>query len=103
MQLAGSLAVANRPAEAGLCLESRASISTRVYYPNYPNMGFGEHLVAFAHTAGPGPYQLECATNTSLIMMLDGRDLLVPCASLSAYRWALLDSEVGCEGQGAAA
>ncbi len=38
MQLAGSPAVANRPAEAALCLESRASTRTRVYHPNVPDL-----------------------------------------------------------------
>ena len=33
MPLAGSPAVANRPAEAARCLESRASTRTRVYHP----------------------------------------------------------------------
>ena len=38
MQLAGSHAVANKPAEAALCLESRASVWTRVYHPNMPDL-----------------------------------------------------------------
>jgi hypothetical protein len=38
MQLAGSPAVANKPAEAALCVESRASIWTRVYHPNMPDL-----------------------------------------------------------------
>jgi hypothetical protein len=38
MQLAGSPAVANKPAEAALCLESGASIWTRVYHPNMPDL-----------------------------------------------------------------
>ena len=38
MLLAGSPAVANRPAEAARCLESRASTRTRVYHPNMPDV-----------------------------------------------------------------
>ena len=38
VQLAGSPAVASRPAEAALCLESRASTRTRVYDPNMPDV-----------------------------------------------------------------
>ena len=37
VQLAGSPAVANRPAEAARCLESCASTRTRVYHPNMPD------------------------------------------------------------------
>ncbi len=39
MSLAGSPAVANRPAESARCLESRASTRTRVYHPNMPDVG----------------------------------------------------------------
>jgi hypothetical protein len=68
--LAGSPAVASRPAEAARCLESRASTRTRVYHPNMP--GFGEN---FLHTQ-------QAHIN-------DGRNLLLaPCASL----------EVECKG-----
>ncbi len=42
MPLAGSPAVANRPAEAARCLESRASTRTRIYHPQYA--GCGENL-----------------------------------------------------------
>jgi hypothetical protein len=38
MPLAGSPAVANRPAEAAQCLESRASTRPRVYHPNAPEL-----------------------------------------------------------------
>ena len=38
VQLAGSPAVASRPAEAARCLESRASTPTRVYHPNMPEL-----------------------------------------------------------------
>ncbi len=38
VHLVGSPAVANRPADAVLCLESRASICTRVYHPNMPDL-----------------------------------------------------------------
>jgi len=38
MQLAGSPAVANRLAEAALCLELRASTRTRVSHPNMPDL-----------------------------------------------------------------
>jgi hypothetical protein len=77
MQLAGSPAVASRPAEAARCLESRESTRTRVYHPQYARCQreCPEHIA--------GPYQ--CATNASL--KLDGRDWLAPCASLRPYRW----------------
>ena len=38
-QLAGSPAVASRPAEAARCLESHASTRTRVYHPQYARRG----------------------------------------------------------------
>ena len=71
MQLAGSPAVANRPAEAALCLESRASIWTRIYHPNMPDL------------AGTFLRTKQAHTN---MRPLDGRDLLAPCASLPPYR-----------------
>jgi hypothetical protein len=60
-QLAVSPAVANRPAEAALCLESRASTMAHVYHPN---MDFAKTFTACAY---------QYATNASL--RLDGRDL----------------------------
>ncbi len=38
MQLTGSPAVAKWPGEAAVCFESRASIWTRVYHPNMPDL-----------------------------------------------------------------
>ena len=75
MQLAGSPALANRPAEAAWCLQSRTC--------KHPGRAFTIQIGvcriwrAFsAHKAGPYQY----ATNSSLT--LDGRYWLAPCASL---------------------
>jgi hypothetical protein len=57
MHLAGSPAIANRPAEAALCLESRASIWTSVYHPKMPDL-------ATTFCAQSRPYR--SATNASL-------------------------------------
>ena len=48
--LAGSPAVANRPAEAARCLESRASPRTRVYHPQYARCGENLRRTQQAHT-----------------------------------------------------
>jgi hypothetical protein len=50
VQLAGSPAVANRPAEAARCLESRASTRTRVYHPQYARCGESALRTQQAHT-----------------------------------------------------
>ena len=50
MQLAGSPAVASRPAEAARCLESRASTRTRVYHPQYARCGENLLRTQQAHT-----------------------------------------------------
>ena len=81
VQLAGSPAVASRPAEAARCLESRASP---------PGCAFTIRICQMwrkltAHTAGPYQY----ATNASF--RSDGRDLLAPCASLPPCRGASRD------------
>jgi hypothetical protein len=50
VQLAGSPAVANRPAEAARCLESRASSRTRVYHPKYAGCSESVLRTQQAHT-----------------------------------------------------
>jgi hypothetical protein len=55
LQLAGSPAVAKRPGEAALCLESRASMWTRVYHPNMP-----ESARAFCAQSRPIPIRDQC-------------------------------------------
>ncbi len=93
VQLAGSPAVASRPAKAARCLESRASTRTRVYRGcavlrvtcEHPDASLPSAICQIwrerpAHTAGPYQY----TTNASF--RLDGRDLLAPCASLPPFR-----------------
>ncbi len=50
LRLAGSPAVASRPAEAARCLESRASTRTRVYHPQYAECGENFLRTQQAHT-----------------------------------------------------
>ena len=50
VRLAGSPAVASRPAEAARCLESRASTRTRVYHPQYAGCGENLKRTQQAHT-----------------------------------------------------
>jgi hypothetical protein len=50
MRLAGSPAVASRPAEAARCLESRASTRTRVYHPQYARCSESVLRTQQAHT-----------------------------------------------------
>ena len=75
-QLAGSPAVASRPAEAARCLEVACE------HPNarLPSAVCRMWRELSAHTAGPYQY----ATNACL--RSDGRDLLAPCASLPPCR-----------------
>ena len=75
MKLAGSPAVASRPAEAARCLESRASTRTRVYHRICQTW-----RELSAHTAGPYQYA------TTARFRSDGCDLLAPCASLPPCR-----------------
>jgi hypothetical protein len=55
MSLAGSPAVADRPAEAARCLESRASTRTRVYDPNMPDVAR-----TFCAQSKPIPIRDQC-------------------------------------------
>jgi hypothetical protein len=55
MSLAGSPAVANRPAEAARCLESRTSTRTRVYDPNMPDVAR-----TFCAQSKPIPIRDQC-------------------------------------------
>ena len=50
VQLAGSPAVASRPAEAARCLEPRASTRTRVYHPQHARCGESVLRTQQAHT-----------------------------------------------------
>ena len=56
VQLVGSLAVANRLAEAVLCLESRPSTRTRVYHPNMPDLA----IPFCAHSRPMTPIRDQC-------------------------------------------
>jgi hypothetical protein len=73
---AGSPAVASRPAEAALCLQSRVRISSRAYHPN---------MAALARTSCTQQALTNMRPAPSL--RLTGRDLIAPCASLPSYRW----------------
>ena len=72
VQLAGSPAVASRPAEAALCFE----VACEHPDARLPSAICQMWRELTAHTAGP----YQHATNASF--RLDGRDLLAPCASL---------------------
>ena len=77
VQLAGSPAVANRPAEAARCFE----VACEPPDARLPSAICQLWRKLTAHTAGPYQY----ATNASF--RSDGRDLLAPCASLPPHRW----------------
>ena len=75
-QLAGSPAVASRPAEAARCFE----VACEPPDARLPSAICQMWRKLTAHTAGPYQY----ATNASF--RSDGRDLLAPCASLPPCR-----------------
>jgi len=77
VQLAGSPAVANRPAEAARCFE----VACEPPDARLPSAICQMWRKLTAHTAGPYQY----ATNASF--RSDGCDLLAPCASLPPHRW----------------
>jgi len=77
MSLAGSPAVASRPAEAARCFE----VACEHPDPRLPSAICQMRRELSAHKAGP----YQHATNAGL--RLDGRDLFAPCTSLPPHRW----------------
>ena len=80
MQVAGSPAVASRPAEAALCLESRASIWTRGYHPNMPDLA----RASCAHSR-PLPIRGQCLLDVGWARLAHATRL-APTISLDSSR-----------------